>query len=346
LRIQCIETEPGGHVFGYLSVGASRSGISPDIPIHLVAGREPGPTLLVQAAVHGTEIIGTNAVLDLVRDLDPRRLRGNVIAVPVVNRMGFERNDRLNPLDGKDISRLFPGNPKGSLSEQIAYTYFHEVIVRADVMIDLHAAIRGYERYILFPVERDRKHLTAPEQARRKLMLAFGLDAAAFFPPETFGTNHAEEAIAQAGVVMFQPEFGGGTGWLVHGPKDVHDIIRGIRNTMKAMRMIDGEFEWDGAQCTIFNASVVFWRPPVDGLFIRRKSTGEIVAKGAVYATVDDPYTGKVLAELITPTDAVVLPSGQEWPTMGTTTVAILGIVDEVVDRRALDLFVPAHQTR
>jgi hypothetical protein len=171
-------------------------------------------------------------------------------------------------------------------------------------------------------------------------MLAFGLDAAAFFPPETFGTNLAERAIAEAGVVMFQPEFGGGAGWLAHGDDNVRDIVRGITNTMKAMRMQPGDFEWDGPCCTIFNACVVFWRPPVDGLLMRRKTTSAAVAKGEVYATVDDPFTGKVLNELVCPADAVVIPSGQEWPTMGTTTVAILGVVDEVVDRRTLDLFV------
>jgi len=308
--------------------------------VHLIAGTERGPTLLVQAAVHGGEIIGTIAILDFVKALDPRGLRGNVIAVPVLNRMGFERGERLNPIDVKDISRLFPGDPLGTLSDQIAHVYFHEVIRRADVMIDLHAAVKGYERYVLFPADHDRARPTDLERRRRNVILAFGLDSAAFFPPDTFGTNQSEAAIAAAGVVMFQPEFGGGAGWFTHGEENVRHIVRGIRNTMKAMRMLGGEFEWDGPHCTIFNACVIFWRPPVDGLLTRRKRMSTAVAKGEVYATVDDPYTGRVLFELVNPANAVVLPSGQEWPTLGTTTVGILGAVDEVVDRRTLDLYV------
>jgi hypothetical protein len=38
--------------------------------------------------------------------------------------------------------------------------------------------------------------------------------------------------------------------------------------------------------------------------------------------------------------DATVIPSGQEWPTVGMTSVGILGVVDRVEDRRTTDLCV------
>ena len=154
MRIGNIEARPGEHAFGYLEVAKSRSGLSPEILIHLFVGAEPGPTLLLQGAIHGAEIIGTMAMLNLVKKLDPRKMRGNLIAVPVTNRVGFELQDRGSKIDGKDISRLFPGNPKGSVSEQVAHVYFEEVIRKANVMIDFHAgALIAYERYVLFTAE-------------------------------------------------------------------------------------------------------------------------------------------------------------------------------------------------
>jgi predicted deacylase len=255
-----------------------------------------------------------------------------VIAVPVLNRIGFELGERANPVDGKDISRLFPGDPRGSLSDQLAHAYFHAVVARANVMLDLHAAWKGHERYVVFTAERDPRAPTPVEAARRRLILAFGTDAA-YFPPDTFGTNRAEGAIAEAGVVFLQPEMGGGSGWFAHGDTVAHDIARGIRNVMRAMGMLGGPFEWDASRCTIYNARVVFWKPPVDGLFIRRAGRGDAVAAGVVYGAVHDPYTGRMLAEVANPEDAVVLPSGQDWPTMGSTTVGILGVVDRVEDR-------------
>jgi uncharacterized protein len=341
VRIGPIEAAPGTHAFGYLPVAASRSGLSPDIPVHLFAGSEPGPTLLVQGAIHGAEIIGTIAILEFIRELDPRGLRGNVIAVPVVNRIGFEFGERGSRIDGKDISRLFPGNPKGSVNDQVAHTYFEEVIRRANVMLDFHAGARtAYERYVLFGAEDDPSAPSEMELQRRKLVVAFGLDQAAFFPPGTFGQNQAKAAIEGAGVVQLTLEFGGGTGWYANGQANVRDARRGIWNVLRSMRMVDGAFESDGPTCTVYNANVVIWKPDVDGLFVRLRRFGDVLEAGDVYAHLVDPITGAVEAEIRTPQAGIVIPSGQEWPTIGATSVGILGVVDRVEDRGTTDLYV------
>ncbi len=339
MRVGNLVAQPGEHVFGELEVGASRSGLRPNVPVHLFAGAEPGPTLLVQGAIHGTEFIGSICILNFVQKLDPRRLRGNVIAVPVLNRVGFELSQRISPVDNKDIGRLFPGNPRGSLSDQIAHVYFHEVIRQSHVMIDFHqGGLASYERYVLFAADRDPQHPTPIEQMRRKLAVGFGLDSAAFFPPDTFKEN-TSLAIEEAGVVQFTPELGGATGWLGHGDENVVVGERGIFNTLKVMGMIDGELEVDGPLCTIYNAGIVFWKPPANGLFIRHKDIGQTVAPGEVYGAIIDPYTGDLRAEMIHEQhDAIVIPGGREWFVIGDTSVGILGVVDQVVDRRTADL--------
>ena len=341
MQVGNLQAKPGKHVFGYLEVAASRSGLRPDIPVHLIAGAEPGPTLLVQGAIHGAEVIGSIAILNFVQNVNPQELRGNVIAVPVVNRVGFELGERGSSVDNKDISRLFPGKIKGSVSDQIAYIYFEEVIEQANVMIDFHAGARtAYERYVLFGAEDDPENPTELERKRRKLVVAFGLDQAAFFPPGTFGANQAKKAIEDAGVVQITLEFGGGTGWYANGLDNVRDAERGIWNVMKAMRMIDGEFETDGPLCTVYNAGTVIWKPDVDGLFIRKKKFGEELQEGDVYGELVHPYTGELLAEMPAPRYGIVIPSGQNWPTIGATSVGILGTVDRVDDRRTMDLCV------
>lgn len=341
LKVGQLEAQPGEHVFGYLKTAASRSGLSPDFPIHLFAGTEPGPTMLVQGAIHGGEIIGSIAILNFIGKLDPKTLRGNVIAVPVVNRVGFELGERGSRLDGKDMSRLFPGKKNGSVTDQAAYVYFEEVIRQANVMVDFHAGARtAYERYVLFSAETDPNNLTELEKKRRKLVVAFGLDQAAFFPPGTFGNNSAKEAIDGAGVAQITLEFGGGTGWFKNGADNVRDAERGIWNILKSMRIIDGAFEADGDLCTVYNAGVVIWKPDVDGLFVRLKAFRDELKAGDVYGQLLDPYTGDVLADMKTPKDGIVIPSGQEWPTVGATSIGILGTIDRVEDRRTADLYV------
>lgn len=341
MRIGNIEAKPGEYVFDYLKVAKSRSGLSPDIPVHLFVGAEPGPTLLIQAAIHGAEIIGTIAILNFIQKLDPKAIRGTVIAVPVVDRVGFELAERGSRIDKKDISRLFPGNPNGSVSDQIAAVYFEEVIRKANVMLDFHAGARtAYERYVLFGAEADPNNLTDIEAKRRKLVVAFGLDSAGFFPPGTFGASKSKEAIEGAGVVQITMELGGGTGWMKNGDENVAVAERGMWNTMKAMRMIDGEFEADGPHCTVYHAGVVLWKPDVDGLFIRQRAFGELVKEGEIYGTLQDPYTGEELAHIRNTQEAIVIPSGQEWLTIGATSVGILGTVDRVEDRRTMDMYI------
>jgi predicted deacylase len=341
LRIGNIEAKAGEHAFGFLEVTKSRSGLGVDIPIHLFAGAEPGPTLLVEAAVHGSEVIATIAILNLIGKLDPRTMSGNLIAVPTLNRMGFELQDRGSRYDGKDILSLFPGKPGGSISEQIAYEYFDQVIKQANVMIDFHAGGQtAYERYVSMGADKDPNNPSDVEKKRHKLVVAFGLDIAGYFPIGIFAGTNTEDAIEEAGVVLFTPELGGGTGWYKNGLDNVRVAERGIWNTMKAMRMVDGELQADGPLCTISNACVVLWKPNVDGLFVRKKGFGEVVKEGEIYGTIQDPYTGQELAHLYNTQEATVMPSGQNWPTVGSTSVGILGIVDRVVDRRTTDLYV------
>ena len=339
LQVGNLSANRGEKTFGYLETAKSRSGIRLDIPVHLIAGAEPGPTLMLQGAIHGGEIIGSIAILDFVAKADPAAIRGNIIAVPVVNRAGFELGERGSRVDAKDISRLFPGKKDGSVSDQTAFIYFKETITQADVLIDFHAGARtAYERYVLFTVENDPSNLSDMEKRRRKLVVAFGLDQAAFFPPGTFGSGASKTAIEDANTLQITLEFGGGTGWFKNGEDNVRDAERGIWNILKAMGMIDGELEADGPLCTVYNAGVVIWKPAVDGLFIRDSKFRDELKVGDVYGRLVDPYTGELLAEMPTPKDGIVIPSGQEWPTVGATSIGILGTIDRVEDRRTMDL--------
>jgi predicted deacylase len=208
-------------------------------------------------------------------------------------------------------------------------------------MVDYHAGGQtAYERYILFMAEEDPNNPTKIEQIRRKLVVAFGLDKAGFFPPGTFGSGAAKTAIEDAGCAQITLELGGGTGWMKNGDENVAVAERGAWNVMKAMRMIDGEIEADGPEVTIYNACVVLWKPDVDGLFIRKKEIGEHVKKGEVYATLVDPYTGEHRADILNSQDSTVIPSGQNWPTIGATSVGILGVVDRVEDRTKTDIYI------
>lgn len=108
------------------------------LPVHVVHGRQPGPCLMVCAAVHGDEIIGTEIIHRLMKIKRINRIKGTLLAVPVVNVYGFAQHSRYSP-DRRDLNRFFPGSDKGSLTSQLADVFMREVADKCSHAIDLHA---------------------------------------------------------------------------------------------------------------------------------------------------------------------------------------------------------------
>ena len=112
-------------------------GISTATPVLVVNGSQPGPTLCLTAAIHGDELNGIEMVRRVLHELSPKKLRGVVIGVPIVNLQGFRRGSRYLP-DRRDLNRYFPGNPDGSSAARIAHSLFNEIIRQCDLLVDLH----------------------------------------------------------------------------------------------------------------------------------------------------------------------------------------------------------------
>ena len=113
------------------------SGMAVDTPVLVVNGAYDGPTFCLTAAVHGDELNGIEMVRRVMYDLDPHKLHGMIIGVPIVNLLGFSRNSRYLP-DRRDLNRYFPGNPNGSVASRIANAFFDDVVQHCNMLVDLH----------------------------------------------------------------------------------------------------------------------------------------------------------------------------------------------------------------
>lgn len=113
------------------------TGADVDLPLRVLHGREDGPVVWIDAAIHGDEAVGVEVVRQVLAGLDPRTLRGTLIAVPIVNVLGFMNGDRYLP-DRRDLNRSFPGSARGSLAGRIAHLMMTEVVSKCEVGVDLH----------------------------------------------------------------------------------------------------------------------------------------------------------------------------------------------------------------
>lgn len=111
------------------------------ISAQVIRGKRPGPVLFVCAAIHGDEINGVEIIRRLLKDPHLERLRGSLIAIPIVNIYGFINHSRYLP-DGRDLNRSFPGSSRGSLTGRIAQTFLQEIVAKCTHGIDLHTGAR------------------------------------------------------------------------------------------------------------------------------------------------------------------------------------------------------------
>lgn len=120
-----------------LPVSRLTTGTWAKVPVEVVHGRKEGPTLGLSAALHGDEINGVVSVGRILRAVRPNRIRGTLLAVPIVNVFGFLGQSRYLP-DRRDLNRSFPGSPRGSMASQLAHLFLEEIVRRCDACIDLH----------------------------------------------------------------------------------------------------------------------------------------------------------------------------------------------------------------
>jgi uncharacterized protein len=107
------------------------------LPVEVVHGVDEGPRLFLCAAIHGDEINGVEIIRRVLRRVQARRLRGAILAVPIVNVYGFMGLSRTLP-DRRDLNRSFPGSPRGSLASRLAHVFVREIVENATHGIDLH----------------------------------------------------------------------------------------------------------------------------------------------------------------------------------------------------------------
>ncbi|MGI9307639.1 MAG: M14 family metallopeptidase, partial [Gammaproteobacteria bacterium] len=115
----------------------SFEGITSPTPVLVVHGANPGPVVCLTAAIHGDELNGIEIVRRILYNIEPEELSGTVIGVPIVNLQGFQRSSRYLT-DRRDLNRFFPGDPTGSSASRKAYSFFNQVVLGCDALVDLH----------------------------------------------------------------------------------------------------------------------------------------------------------------------------------------------------------------
>jgi predicted deacylase len=132
-----IEVAPGSRRLINVPMPDLSSQTSMSMPVHVVHGRQPGPVQFVSAAIHGDELNGIEIIRQILATKAVSRIRGTLIAIPVVNAYGLIQVSRYLP-DRRDLNRVFPGSDNGSLAARLARLFVNEIVSLSTHGIDLH----------------------------------------------------------------------------------------------------------------------------------------------------------------------------------------------------------------
>ena len=137
------EVESGEKNWGYVNV-IDTVAVNFDMPVMVINGREKGPTFTVTGGLYPTEYCGVETAARIYQKVDPEKLSGKLVIIPVVNMPIFQFRTPMfsltqscSPMDGKDITKVFPGELNGSVTEVLAYRLFHDYILASDYHVDL-----------------------------------------------------------------------------------------------------------------------------------------------------------------------------------------------------------------
>jgi|GEM_PF-728449 len=255
-----------------------------------IYGRLPGPTLLLNAAVHGNEVVGVEVIRKLVEKLDPQNLCGNVLAVPVVNPMGFNAGDRWDPIDRQDMNRVFPGDKNGTLTERVAHFFFENFVPQADYIIDLHSAEFPDE---MIPHIRLRLE-SAGDEIHNQFMNSTGISVI-WQGPSVNGMLQVEAA--KIGIRCLTIEIG--AAGLINS-NNVKVGLSACENVMKVLGMIKGKAKIPRFQI-LLKSNEEWIRSPSGGIFKPDIRLGQIVREGQKIGDIMDPvsfHSGNIFSPL------------------------------------------------
>lgn len=261
------------------------------IPVQVHCGRMAGPTLFLSAAIHGDELNGVEIIQRLINSKAMQKLRGTVLAVPMVNVYGVLNQTRYLP-DRRDLNRSFPGSSRGSLAARMADLFLREIVRRCDYGIDFHTG--AIHRSNLPQIRAD-----LDDEATAQLASAFGV-------PVVLNANIRDGSLrqcaAEEGAKVLLYEAGEA---LRFDELAIRAGVRGTLNVMRSLGMLPASRRKPSYEPVVARYSR--WLRATDSGFIRhKKQLGDQVSRGDVLADIVDPY-GTLLDSIVTKQDGIII---------------------------------------
>lgn len=255
------------------------------LPGTIICGKLPGKTMLITGGVHSGEYVGIQACVELGAELQPEKTVGTIVILKVLNRPAFEnRAGSLGLSDGKNLNRVFPGNPNGTEMERLAWAITKEVYPKMDYYIDLHSGddFEALTPYVYYAGK------AAQEVTEVSRKMAEQVDVP-YMVRSMVSSGGAYNYAASKGIASILLERGGMGAWT---SEEVNSDKRDVRNILSSLDMY--QIRRDVRNYVPMEVTdVCYQAASEDGLWYPAAKPGDMVAEGALLGTIRD-YNGKL----------------------------------------------------
>lgn len=255
------------------------------LPGTIICGKLPGKTMLITGGVHSGEYVGIQACVELGAELQPEKTVGTIVILKVLNRPAFEnRAGSLGLSDGKNLNRVFPGNPNGTEMERLAWAITKEVYPKVDYYIDLHSGddFEALTPYVYYAGK------AAQEVTEVSRKMAEQVDVP-YMVRSMVSSGGAYNYAASKGIASILLERGGMGAWT---SEEVNSDKRDVRNILSSLDMY--QIRRDVRNYVPMEVTdVCYQAASEDGLWYPAAKPGNMAAEGALLGTIRD-YNGKL----------------------------------------------------
>lgn len=269
-----------------------------ELPVTVLRGKAQGKTVLITAGIHAAEYVGIQASIVLARKLKPECICGTVIIVKTVNRVAFEnRSGSFCMEDGKNLNRVFPGDPKGTEADQLAFAVSSELHTLADYYIDLHSG-DCYEKltpYVYYPGKADQKVVEISRKMAEQVDVPFMVRS-------NVAGGGSYNYAASVGIPSILIERGGMGAW---SGEEAYSTVRDVRNILVSLGIYEGQKD-DRTYRPLEMDQVCYLSSSYTGLWYACREPGDIVKTGEILGMVKN-YQGEVLEVFEAEFEGVVL---------------------------------------
>ncbi|HWB87693.1 MAG TPA: succinylglutamate desuccinylase/aspartoacylase family protein [Acidimicrobiia bacterium] len=274
IKIGGVTVAPGRKVQIDLPFAEVVTAATESLPVKVVNGRAAGPNIWLSAAIHGDELNGIQIIRRVLREVDARKLRGALIAVPIVNPLGFITQSRYLP-DHRDLNRSFPGSRRGSSASRLAHLFMAEIVAQCTVGIDIHTASNHR-------INAPQIRANLDDEDTLRLARAFG---APFSIHARLRDGSLRQAATEQGKTVILYEAGQANRF---DDDAIETGVDGVMRTLRAMGMLDSRLP-KGARTRLIRRTR--WvRARRGGIVELGVALGERVEKGQTVASVSDAF--------------------------------------------------------